>query len=128
MFKVKTYFEDKLRYFQAECSIVPQGAYKKWHKSAKTDYQCRQKTHIVVTVKFFVMIDPPQFRFDSIILSFGDVNNKIQGNIMEYQACDVFICWKGRTLYWTWKGCYGRAEVRQNTPTQSSQAILQNKS
>ena len=77
MFKVKTYYEDEVRYFQAECFIVPGGAYKKWHKSPKTDYQCRQKTHIVVTVKFFVMIDPPQFRFDSIILSFSAVNNKI---------------------------------------------------
>ena len=94
MFKVKTYFEEKLRYFQEGCSIVPQDAYKKWTSLQKL-ITSADKKHIVVTVKFFVMIDPPQFRFDSIILSFGAVNNKIQGNIMEYQACDVFICWKG---------------------------------
>ena len=35
-----------------------------------------KNTHFVVTVKFFVMIDPPQFRFDSRILSFGAVINK----------------------------------------------------
>ena len=35
VFKVKTYFEDKVRYFQAECFMVPEGAYKKWHKSPK---------------------------------------------------------------------------------------------
>ena len=34
----EAYIEDKLRYFQAECSIVPEGSYKKWHKSPKTDY------------------------------------------------------------------------------------------
>ena len=124
MFKVKTYYEDEVRYFQAECFIVPGGAYKKWHKSPKTDYQCRKNTHFVVTVKYFMMIDPAQLTIDSIIVSFGAVNNKIRGNTLEYQAFEVFICWKGRTLYWSWKICHGRAKVRLNTPTQSSRVII----
>ena len=32
------------------------------------------------------------------------------------------------TLYWTWKGCYGRVKVRQHTNTQSSQVIFENMS
>ena len=54
-----------------------------------------KNTPFVVTVKLLVMIDPPQFRTDSITLQLGAVNNKFQENMMEYQACDVFICWKG---------------------------------
>ena len=70
------------------------------------------KTHFVVTVKYVMMIDPAQLTIDSIMVSFGAVNNKNRGDTMEYQACDVFIGWKGRTLYWSWEGCHGRAKVR----------------
>ena len=52
----------------------------------------------------FWMVDSRQRTFGWTLLSFGTVDDWIQGNDIEYQDFDIFAHFGGRILHWTWKG------------------------